>query len=113
MEIVNRHVGQLQLNRTIWRETRLMLDANPRINGLPFYFHWITEQYHVAQAIGVRRQLDSAETHQQTLGRLLTLLEGGAEQITRDWFMGMYSSQPQMQEIGQQGLLKLWFPLNV
>jgi hypothetical protein len=102
LQIVTSHVGRLMLDRTIWRATRDMLEANPGFENPPFFFHWITERYHATQALGVRRQMDADQVHQQTMGRLLVTLEQGAHHLTRDWFVSMYRDDLWMKELGNR-----------
>jgi hypothetical protein len=100
LDIVTKHVGQLVMDRTIWRSTRDILKSNPATSEPPFFFHWATQNYYVTQTVGVRRQMDSRETHQQTMCRLLRALKNGSASLTREWFVDMYRDDPMMKAIG-------------
>lgn len=97
LNVVTGYVGRLCHHRTVWRTTWDIVEANPDFPSQPYLFAVYTEHYLTAQAIAIRRQVESSERHHQTVGRLLRLLENGASDITRHWYCSLYPDDSGMQ----------------
>jgi len=80
----------------VWRTTWEIVESNPDFPQQPYLFTVYTEHYLTAQAIAIRRQVDSTEKHHQTACRLLRLLETGAAELTREWFVSLFRDAEMM-----------------
>jgi hypothetical protein len=85
-------VYTMHLQRFAWKRMEEIAQANPDLNGTPSYlWEFLFDTYAKTQAGAVRRQAD-VDDQAASLGRLIYEMGETPILLTRDWWLGLWSS---------------------